>query len=232
MKIDVIEKFSVSSYLDDSSNQVGNSSASSLPKHRISSWILVDMHLRGRTGVVFDDGTSSLNLQSVLPIPNLLLVGTESGRLLYFSLPVASGLDNIPNFRSIRPVEVSVPQSTSHFAQITSLMVLWLQNSPTSSGTAPSNLGLRRPQDSLFVFTGSLDRTIKVWNFSDIANSTSGISSVGGGSRSGTQTSILAQTLCGHNGGITQIVDGSRDGLGGILSSSMDGTIRVWIAQK
>jgi WD40 repeat protein len=241
MKIDVVERFSVASFLDDGIN------GTSVSKNRISIWLLVDMNLRGIAGLAIDEN-SMTTLNSV---PNMLIVGTESGRLLHFSLPTAnhsssvvsddenlqtnagltadSAVGAVPNFRSIRPVEISIPLIACHTAQISALMVLWQTNPPPAATT---NFGARYPQDTMLIFSGSLDRTIKIWNFSDLSNSTSGGSTVGSGGSSTGQTNVLAQTLCGHTGAITQIVDGSRDGQGSILSSSMDGSIRVWVAQK
>lgn len=241
MKIDVVERFSVASFIDDGAN-------ASVLRNRISNWLLVDMNLRGKAGLATDD--NSLTTVNSTSVPNVLIVGTESGRILYFSLPTPthssiatedeilqtntgltadSAVGAVPNFRSIRPVEISIPSIACHSAQISALMVLWQTNPPPA---APTSFGARHPQDTMLIFSGSLDRTIKIWNFSDLSNSTSGGSAVGSSGSSTGQTNVLAQTLCGHAGAITQIVDGSRDGQGSILSSSMDGSIRVWVAQK
>lgn len=241
MKIDIVERFSVTSFIDDGAN------ASSVSRNRISNWLLVDMNLRGKALVTDENSLATINSTSV---PNVLIVGTESGRLLYFSLPTSthssvatedeilqtnegltadSAFGAVPNFRSIRPVEISIPSIACHSAQISALMVLWQTNPPPATATS---FGARHPQDTMLIFSGSLDRTIKIWNFSDLTNSTSGVSAVGSSGISTGQTNVLAQTLCGHTGAITQILDGSRDGQGSILSSSMDGSIRVWVAQK
>lgn len=65
-----------------------------------------------------------------------------------------------------------------------------------------------------FLISGSTDRTIKIWNLT-----------INGTSNSGTN---LIQTVYGHEGSLSALVDG-QDGT--ILSSSVDGTIRVWSPQ-
>ena len=60
------------------------------------------------------------------------------------------------------------------------------------------------------LFTGGKDNTIKVWNPYNAFNP-------------------LIQTLVGHKGVITCVVDGQD---GSVLSSSSDGTFRVWTAQQ
>lgn len=250
MKIEIIERLSVSPFIEDNQqalNIPSNISVSNTSKNRISHWSLVDMNLRGKSGLANDE--NSMMNAYLSSVPNLLIVGTESGRIFYYALPTAhhgssindeepskmkqsveSSVGSVPNFRSIRPVEVSIPSVACHNAQISALMVLWqANNTPAATSTA---FGSRQPQDTLLIFSGSLDRTIKIWNFSDISNANSGGAAVGGGGSSGGPANILAQTLYGHSGAISQIVDGSRDGQGSILSSSMDGTLRVWIAQK
>jgi len=252
MRIDVIERLSVDSFIENDAHYKKGSvqvSSAGTPKNRISSWILVDMNLRGKSGVMYED--NSPVSQNAPLLSSILIVGTESGRMLYFSIPHApvvekntsassspiqeadltsvAAIKSVPNLRGIRPVEVTVLNSTTHFAPITALMVVWQPNSTPS--TSSYSFGAKYPNDSLLVFSGSSDRTIKIWNFNDISN---GIAGGTGGSSSSTtsQANILAQTLCGHNSAITQIVDGGRDGLGSVLSASMDGSIRIWIPQR
>eukprot|EP01035_Chromulina_nebulosa_P042019 gene42019-56889_t len=142
MKIDVVERFSVASFIDDGAN-------ASVLRNRISNWLLVDMNLRGKAGLATDD--NSLTTVNSTSVPNVLIVGTESGRILYFSLPTPthssiatedeilqtntgltadSAVGAVPNFRSIRPVEISIPSIACHSAQISALMVLWQTNPP------------------------------------------------------------------------------------------------------
>jgi WD40 repeat protein len=61
------------------------------------------------------------------------------------------------------------------------------------------------------LFSGSRDRSIKVWNINTVGKKT------------------LIQTLLGHTGGITSLVD-AQDG--SFISASTDGSIRIWSAQK
>ena len=61
------------------------------------------------------------------------------------------------------------------------------------------------------LFSGSRDRAIKVWNINTVGKKT------------------LIQTILGHTGGITSLVD-AQDG--SFISSSTDGSVRIWTAQK
>ena len=68
---------------------------------------------------------------------------------------------------------------------------------------------------NMVLVTGSRDRTIKVWNVQSL---------ISGGTGKG-----LVQTLFGHVGGISGIVDGDN---GVIVSCSVDGSLRVWSPQR
>ncbi len=61
------------------------------------------------------------------------------------------------------------------------------------------------------LFSGSRDRSIKVWNINTVGKKT------------------LIQTILGHTGGVTSLVD-VQDG--SFISSSTDGSVRIWTAQK
>jgi WD40 repeat protein len=119
-----------------------------------------------------------------------LYVGTENGKLMYF--PILSV--QIPH--NIRPIEIS-KDSTQHSAEVTCLMY-------------SDNVRFIGAHCHGLAFSGSLDRSIKVWN-NDVSSG------------------CLVQTLFGHSGSITAIVDG-RDGT--VLSTSEDGSLRVWMPQR
>jgi WD40 repeat protein len=69
-------------------------------------------------------------------------------------------------------------------------------------------------RSSKLMFSGSLDRTIKVWNI---------FRAVG--------TSPLVQTISGHSGSITSIIDGRPDDPS-IYSLATDGTLKMWAPQQ
>ncbi len=118
-----------------------------------------------------------------------LYVGTENGKIFYF--PLQS--HQIPH--GIRPVELCKTENHCHSAEVTCIVY-----SDNRRFTNASNNGL--------LFTGGLDRCVKVWNCA---------------------TNSLVQTLFGHSGAIHSIVDGND---GTILSCSEDGSLRVWSPQR
>jgi hypothetical protein len=130
--------------------------------------------------------------------------GTESGQLSYFIVPTFSSLNssisNNDNFNNKEiPFCNEKRAQDDHGSEVTCLI-----HSKNKIISPNSDYGL--------LFSGSRDRTIKVWNINPTR-----------GSRS------LVQTLFGHVGAIVAIAD-SLDG--SILTSSAEGNLRVWSPQK
>lgn len=75
-------------------------------------------------------------------------------------------------------------------------------------------MAISSSSSSSFLVSGSRDRTIKVWSAQSLVN--------GNGK-------ALIQTLFGHIGAISGIVDGDN---GVIVSCSVDGSLRVWSPQR
>ena len=84
----------------------------------------------------------------------------------------------------------------------------------TSEITCLMTIPSSSSSSSSLLVSGSRDRTIKIWTIPSL------LSSSGKG---------LVQTLFGHIGGITGIVDGDH---GVIVSCSVDGSLRVWSPQR
>lgn len=165
MRVDIIEKFSVSN------------------NSRISCYIFSE----NVTGV---KTTNTLLLNEQL---DLLHLGSENGKI-YF-VPITNGSLPIHNFR---PLDMTKDVDTRHAAEISCMLF-----STTNIFTNTQNIGL--------LFSGSLDRAIKVWSINIDHSST------------------FVQTLFGHTSRITDIIDG-KDGT--VLSTSEDGTLRVWSPQR
>jgi WD40 repeat protein len=123
---------------------------------------------------------------------DVLYLGMENGKVFYLSIPTGQ----IPH--NIRPVDATKDAGTQHTAEVRCL--LFTNNKKFTS--AASN-GL--------LFSGSLDRSIKVW------------------SMTGGNQSTPVQTLFGHSSTITNMVDGAD---GSVLSCSEDGSLRMWCPQR
>eukprot|EP01038_Epipyxis_sp_PR26KG_P008314 gene8314-11248_t len=120
-----------------------------------------------------------------------LYIGTETGQMLYF--PFQPG--QIPH--NSRPITLTKDISSHHNAEV--VILIYSCNKKLINSHVPGIL-----------FSGSLDRSIKVWNINNVSNP-------------------LMQTLIGHSGSITSIVDGND---GTILSCSSDGYVRMWRLQR
>jgi WD40 repeat protein len=116
----------------------------------------------------------------------------ESGKI--FFLPIASG--QLPH--NIRPVDVTKDSGTQHNAEVSCLLF-------------SSNKRFTSSQSTGLLFSGSLDRSIKIWSM--------GV---------GNQSSPV-QTLFGHSSTISKLVDGTD---GTVLSCSEDGSLRMWSPQR
>lgn len=116
----------------------------------------------------------------------------ETGRI--FFLPIPCG--QLPH--NIRPVDVTKDAGTQHNAEVSCMLF-----SSHKRFTNAQSMGL--------LFSGSLDRSIKVWSMS-VGNQ-----------------STPVQTLFGHSSTISKLVDGTD---GTILSCSEDGSLRMWSPQR
>lgn len=123
---------------------------------------------------------------------DVLYVGMESGKIFYISIPNGQ----LPH--NIRPVDATKDPGTQHTAEVRCLLFA-------------NNKKFTGPQCNGLLFSGSLDRSIKVWGMSG-----------------GNQITAV-QTLFGHNSTVTNLVDGTD---GSVLSCSEDGTLRVWTPQR
>ena len=123
---------------------------------------------------------------------DILYLGMETGKI--FFLAIASG--QLPH--NIRPVDITKEPGTQHNAEVNCLLF-------------SSHKRFTNPQSSGLIFSGSLDRSIKVWSMS-VGNQTTHV-----------------QTLFGHSSAITKLVDGTD---GTILSCSEDGSLRMWSPQR
>lgn len=131
-----------------------------------------------------------------------LFVGSETGQIFFF----------FPH--SLHPKQESLVDGVgihSHGHGHTSKSpdehvneVLCLMHSTNTKLSPSFPLGL--------IFSGSRDRTIKVWNFNVKLG-----------------RKVLLQTLVGHSGGVTDIKDACD---GTFFSSSVDGTFKMWQAQR
>lgn len=123
---------------------------------------------------------------------DFLYLGMETGKV--FFLAIASG--QLPH--NIRPVEITKEPGTQHNAEVNCLLF-------------SSHKRFTNPQSTGLLFSGSLDRSIKVWSMS-VGNQ-----------------STHVQTLFGHSSAITKLVDGTD---GTVLSCSEDGSLRMWSPQR
>lgn len=120
---------------------------------------------------------------------DFLFCGTESGAIAAFPFPA----DVIP--RNIRPIDIT--RDARHTAEVSCLLY-------------SENEKFVNVQCGSLLFSGSLDRTIKVWNLSNTLDP-------------------FIQTLSGHSGTIASIADANN---GSILSCSDDSTLRMWSPQR
>jgi WD40 repeat protein len=124
---------------------------------------------------------------------DVLFVGSEHGKLYYFLTgtllhrqePLSRGPQTLPQ--------------DDHGSE-----VLCLLHSKHKKICPNSSYGL--------LFSGSRDRTIKVWDINPVRGGKS-----------------LVQTLFGHGGGVSALADGAD---GTILSCSVDGSLRMWAPQR
>ena len=127
---------------------------------------------------------------------NLLYVGTESGQIYYF---VISKTVLVNKQEELNPSLSSGNHSSSVVCLLHSRSQL-LHSSLTGAAT----------DDGGFIFSGSSDRTVKVW-------------------RSNGSFKPLVQTLHGHTAQVSALCDGCD---GSVLSCSVDGSVRVWTPQR
>ena len=125
---------------------------------------------------------------------DILYAGNDDGRLYFF---VVSKHSTVNRQEELNPGEVGGPD---HKSTITCMM--HSKHPSLASSLIIDKGGL--------LFTGSKDRTLKIWQ------------------PAGTFKPLI-QTLYGHSGQISGICDGND---GTILSCSLDGTIRIWKPQK
>lgn len=123
---------------------------------------------------------------------DLLYLGMESGKV--FFLPIPSG--QLPH--NIRPVDITKDAGTQHNAEVNCLLI-------------SSHKRFTNAQCTGLLFSGSLDRSIKVWAM-NVGNQITPV-----------------QTLFGHSSAISKLVDGTD---GTILSCSEDGSLRMWSPQR
>lgn len=127
---------------------------------------------------------------------DLLIIGTDNGRLFYYGIPHSQ----LPH--NIRPVELTRAAGTNHNAEVSCLLFCTHKKYVSAQCVG-------------ILFSGSLDRSIKVWSIASSINTST--------------PNTLVQTLFGHTSAVTDIVDG-KDGC--VLSASEDGTLRMWSPQR
>jgi WD40 repeat protein len=137
--------------------------------------------------------SSYVFVKNANPQSDCMYVGTECGLMYFFSFQTGQ----LPSHSS-KALDITKEFEKQHFAEVSCLIHFCTEKSIHDS------------RSSSFVFSGSLDRTIKIWNTNN-------------------STNPLVQTLFGHTSGISMIAEGKKDIF---LSCSLDGSIRIWTPQK
>lgn len=122
----------------------------------------------------------------------MLFLGMENGKI--FVLQITSG--QLPH--NVRPIDITKDAGTQHSAEVSCMLYA-------------NHKRFVNNQNNGLLFSGSLDRSIKVWSIS-----------------AGNQA-VPVQTLFGHDSTICKLVDSSD---GSILSCSEDGSMRMWSPQR
>ena len=123
---------------------------------------------------------------------DVLFLGLEGGKVFFVPIPIGQ----LPH--NVRPIDATKECGTQHTAEVRCLLF-------------SNNKRFTNPQSNGLLFSGSLDRSIKIW-------------SITGGNQI-----APVQTLFGHSATITNLVDGSD---GSVLSCSEDGSVRMWCPQR
>jgi WD40 repeat protein len=130
-----------------------------------------------------------------------LYVGTTSGDILYF------------------PTQMNSTNSTSYTVQSPLHLIPKLDGegntNTTNNGHEAEVTCLLIASNKRLMFSGSLDRTIKVWDISH---------SLG--------ASPLLQTMIGHSGAITSILYECVDDAMSLFTFATDGALKMWQPQK
>ena len=133
--------------------------------------------------------------RNVKDVKDSLYAGCLSGCIVYFSIAQRNYGEKAAE-REIPPVYF--PKQEKHYSQVTCLVV--------SHDALRSSDGTNVYKHECII-SGSMDRTIKIWNKYDGLNFN------------------FVQTLTGHTGRITAILVTPHDGM---LSTSLDGTVRLY----
>lgn len=123
---------------------------------------------------------------------DMLFLGMENGKI--FVMQITTG--QLPH--NIRPMDITKDAGTQHSAEVSCMLY-------------SNHKRFLNHQNNGLLFSGSLDRSIKVWSVS-----------------AGNQI-VAVQTLFGHDSTISKLVDSSD---GSILSCSEDGSMRMWSPQR
>lgn len=123
---------------------------------------------------------------------DMLFIGMENGKI--FTMQITAG--QLPH--NVRPIDITKDAGTQHSAEVSCLLY-------------SNHKRFINHQNNGLLFSGSLDRSIKIWSVS-VGNQT-----------------VPVQTLFGHDSTISKLVDSSD---GNILSCSEDGSLRMWSPQR
>eukprot|EP00428_Durinskia_dybowskii_P061376 CAMPEP_0170372228 /NCGR_PEP_ID=MMETSP0117_2-20130122/9443_1 /TAXON_ID=400756 /ORGANISM="Durinskia baltica, Strain CSIRO CS-38" /LENGTH=940 /DNA_ID=CAMNT_0010627077 /DNA_START=24 /DNA_END=2846 /DNA_ORIENTATION=+ len=123
---------------------------------------------------------------------DILFLGLENGKICSISIPCGQ----LPH--NIRPVDATKDGCNQHTAEVRCLLFT-------------NNNDFLPPQSNGLLFSGSFDRSIKIWNVSAAGNQI-----------------VHIQTLQGHCSTVNNVIDGTD---GSIISCSEDGSLRMWCPQ-
>lgn len=131
-----------------------------------------------------------------------LYVGTTTGEIMYF--PCQTSDANTSSYTIQAPLPLLTKSVDSHGNLDTSL-----------TNHEAEVTCLTYVKSSKLLYSGSLDRTIKVWNVFHSVD-----------------TNALLQTIIGHTGAISAVLNVGRDDPLSIFSLATDGTLKMWQPQK
>ncbi|GMI46643.1 hypothetical protein TrCOL_g11435 [Triparma columacea] len=157
------------------------------------------VHKKRLAGSAIEEGSQSLSVYTLASDPKLLLAGTKAGGVVYWQLGETNKHGGQKKERQSHVL--SSASKSPHNGMITALC--YSEQEEFVRWVKDSARGL--------LFSGGADRLIKVWDVWAYMD---------------TGDEPLMQTLAGHTHTVTGLVDSGIEG--GIISSSLDKTIKIW----
>jgi WD40 repeat protein len=150
-------------------------------------------------GTAIEEGSQNLSVFTLAPDPKLLLAGTKAGGVVYWQLGETNKHGGQKKERQSHVL--SSASRSPHNGMITALC--YSEHEEFVRWVKDEARGL--------LFSGGADRLIKIWDIWTYMER---------------GEDPLMQTLAGHTHTVTGLVDSGIEG--GIISSSLDKTIKIW----